>query len=81
MAEVLAQEVKYVGGVGEVRARLLEREVGVKTIGDLMMRFPYRYIDRTRIWQIGEITEDMESSFVQLRCRVIGKGYQGEGRK
>mgnify|MGYP003417299982 FL=1 len=65
MAEVLAQEVKYVGGVGEVRARLLEREVGVKTIGDLMMRFPYRYIDRTRIWQIGEITEDMESSFVQ----------------
>ena len=81
MAEVLAQEVKYVGGVGEVRARLLEREVGVKTIGDLLMRFPYRYIDRTRIWQIGEITEDMESSFVQLRCRVIGKGYQGEGRK
>lgn len=36
----MAQEVKYVGGVGEVRARLLEREVGVKTIGDLMMRFP-----------------------------------------
>ena len=52
MAEVLAQEVKYVGGVGEVRARLLEREVGVKTIGDLMMRFPYRYIDRTRILRI-----------------------------
>ena len=81
MAEVLATEIKFVSGVGEVRARLFEREVGVKTIGDLLWRFPYRYIDRTRIWQIGEITEDMESSFVQLRCRVIGKGYQGEGRK
>ena len=81
MSEVLKREVKFVGGVGEVRARLLEREVGVVTVGDLLMRFPYRYIDRTRIWQIGEITEDMESSFVQLRCRVVGKSYTGEGRK
>ena len=81
MAGVLQTDVKYVGGVGETRARLLEREVGVKSIGDLLLRYPYRYIDRTRIWHIADIGEDMESSYVQLRCRVVGKGYIGEGRK
>ena len=44
MADLLSREVKYLSGVGEARARLLEREVGVRTIGDLLGRFPYRYI-------------------------------------
>ena len=52
MSEILRREIKYVGGVGEVRARLLEREVGVRTIGDRLARYPYRYIDRTRTFRI-----------------------------
>ncbi|MBO5894710.1 MAG: ATP-dependent DNA helicase RecG [Alistipes sp.] len=81
MAGVLDREVKYLSGVGEARARLLEREVGVRTIGDLLLRFPYRYIDRSRLFTIGEIDESLESTYVQLRCRVVGKSYIGEGAK
>ena len=81
MSNILEREIKYVGGVGEVRARLLEREAGVRTIGDLLMRFPYRYIDRSTVRSIGEINETMESTFVQIRCRVVGKSFVGEGRK
>ena len=81
MADVLGRDIKYVSGVGEVRARLLEREVGVRTVGDLLMRFPYRYIDRTRLFRIADIDESMESTYVQLRCRVVGKSFVGEGRK
>ena len=81
MSNILEREIKYIGGVGEVRARLLEREVGVRTIGDLLMRFPYRYIDRSTVRSIGEINETMESTFVQIRCRVVGKSFVGEGRK
>ena len=81
MTDILRRDIKFVGGVGEVRARLLEREVGVRTIGDLLMRFPYRYIDRSRIFRINEIDETMESTFVQLRCRVVGLSFMGEGAK
>ena len=81
MTDVLGRDIKYVSGVGEVRARLLEREVGVRTVGDLLMRFPYRYIDRTRLFRIADIDESMESTYVQLRCRVVGKSFIGEGRK
>ena len=78
---VLSREVKYISGVGEVRAKLLEREVGVRTLEDLLMRFPYRYIDRTRILRIDEVDESMESSYIQLRCRMVGKSFTGEGAK
>lgn len=81
MADVLNREVKYLSGVGEARARLLEREVGVRTIGDLLSRFPYRYIDRSRVLTIREIDETLESTYVQLRCRVVGKSIIGEGAK
>ena len=81
MSEILSREIKYVGGVGEVRARLLEREVGVRTIGDLLARYPYRYIDRTRTFRLSEIDETMETTYVQLRCRVVGKSFSGDGPK
>ena len=81
MSEILRREIKYVGGVGEVRARLFEREIGVRTIGDLLMRYPYRYIDRTRTFRLSEIDESMETTYVRLRCRVVGRSITGEGRK
>ena len=81
MSELLRREIKYLTGVGEARARLLEREVGVHTIEDILMRFPYRYIDRSRIFRINELDETMESTYVQLRCRVVGRSYVGDGAK
>ena len=79
MSGVLARDIKFVGGVGELRAKVLEREAGVRTIGDLLMRFPYRYIDRTRHITLSEVDESMESTYVQVRCRLVGKSYVGEG--
>ena len=45
------------------------------------MRFPYRYVDRTRLFRFSDIDESMESTYVQLRCRVVGKSYVGEGAR
>ena len=78
---MLSREIKYVGGVGEVRARTLEREAGVRTIGDLLMRFPFRYIDRTRQMNISEVDESMESTYILLRCRIVGRSFIGEGSR
>ena len=81
MASWLDNNVKYVAGVGEARAKLLEKELGILSIGDLLRHYPFRYIDRTKIYSIGELNENMNSSLVQLRARVTGIGYAGVGRK
>ena len=76
----LSDDIQYVSGVGETRAKLLEKEIGVRTVGDMLNHFPYRYIDRTRIYRIADIT-DSGPTYVQFRARVTGVAYAGEGRK
>ena len=79
--EILDNDIKYVTGVGEARARLLERELGIRTVDDLLSHYPFRYIDRTRIYRIAEITDAAGLSYVQFRGRVMGVAYAGAGRK
>lgn len=73
--------IQFVPGVGEVRARLLEKELGIRTMGDMLWHFPHRYIDRTKIYAIGEVNESMTGTLIQLRARVTGTAYAGAGRK
>ena len=77
----LDSDIKFVPGVGEVRARLLEKELGIRTLGDMLWYFPYRYIDRTKIYRIADITDAAGLALVQFRARVTGIAYAGSGRK
>ncbi len=75
-------DIKFVPGVGEVRAKLLDKELGIRTVGDLLWHIPFRYVDRTKIYTIREILESGEQhSLVQFKGRVTGVSYAGEGRK
>ncbi|MEG2365691.1 MAG: ATP-dependent DNA helicase RecG [Alistipes sp.] len=80
MDRYLDNEIKFVSGVGEVRAKLLEKELGIRTLDDLLSHYPFRYIDRTKIYRIAEIA-DADSTLVQFRARVTGTSYAGVGRK
>ena len=79
--EILDNDIKYVPGVGEARAKLLDRELGIRTVGDLLSHYPFRYIDRTRVYRIAEITDTAGLAYVQFRARVMGVAYAGAGRK
>ncbi len=81
MGSKLDNSIKYVAGVGEVRARLLERELGIRTLRDMLYHFPFRYIDRSRTYRIAEVDENSSAAFVQIRARVVGFGLTGEGGK
>ncbi len=80
MPSYLDNDIKYLAGVGEKKAKLLAAELGIRTLGDLLYYFPFRYIDRTKIYPIAEITEELDESFVQIRARVLGKKFAGHGR-
>ncbi len=80
MASYLDNDIKYLGGVGEARAKLLAGELGIRTLGDLLYYFPFRWIDRTRLYRIADITEASGETFVQIRARVSAKQFLGAGR-
>lgn len=59
----------YLPGVGPRRKELLVKEINVRTFGDLLEYYPYKYVDRSKIYIISEITADMP--FVQLKGRIL----------
>lgn len=77
----MMQDIQFVAGVGEARAKLLGKELGIRTVGDLLNHFPFRYIDRTRIYPIREVNEAAQLTYVQIRARIAGIAYAGEGAK
>ncbi|MFI3248233.1 MAG: ATP-dependent DNA helicase RecG [Rikenellaceae bacterium] len=80
MATILHNEVKFLPGVGDVRAQLLSKELGITNFEDLLYHFPFRYIDRTRIYTVDEL-RTADGLLVQFRARVVSVGYSGEGSK
>lgn len=66
---LLEQDVMYLPGVGPRRKDLLNNELGVATYGDLLEYFPYKYVDRTKIYRISELTGDMP--FVQIKGHIL----------
>lgn len=73
------QDVKYLPGVGPKRAKLLADELHVCTLHDLLYYFPYKHIDRTRLYYVHELTADMP--YVQIRGQILSFDVEGEGRK
>ncbi len=79
MPELSDLDIKYLPGVGPKRAELLARELGIRSYRDLLYYFPYKYIDRSKTYRIGEITGSMP--YIQLRGRIIAYATQGEGAR
>ena len=79
MFDILSQDIKYLKGIGPLRAKVLYSDMSIRTIRDLLETYPYRYIDRSRTYKICELREGM--SFVQIRGRIISFQAEGSGRK
>ncbi|MCM1005811.1 MAG: ATP-dependent DNA helicase RecG [Prevotella sp.] len=69
--------LQYIKGVGEIRAKLLAKELGINTVRDLLYMPPLRYIDRSRMYPIKELTTDMPA--VQVLGRFVNFMEEGEG--
>jgi ATP-dependent DNA helicase RecG len=77
---ILHQDIQYLPGVGPNRKKMLSEELGIKTIGDLLQYYPYRYVDRSRLYSIRELTGDMP--FVQVKGHILSfETFKMNGRK
>ncbi len=78
MSNILDRDIKYLPGIGEKRAALLDKELGIRTFRDMLYTFPYRYIDRSRVYSISEIDSSM--AYIQIRGRIIRTSTAGSGK-
>ncbi len=76
MNRLIDQEIKYLKGVGPKKAELLGKELGMYNFRDLLYYFPYKYIDRSRIYTIREI--DMAQTFIQLKGKIQHFRIEGQ---
>lgn len=72
-------DIKYLAGVGPKKAEILNKEIDVYSIEDLLYYFPYKYIDRNRIYFVHEVDSNMQ--YIQLKGRITAFETFGEGRK
>ena len=66
---ILQQDIQYLAGVGPQRKKMLREELGIETFGDLLEYYPYKYVDRSKVYTIRELTGDMP--FVQVVGRIL----------
>ena len=59
----------YLPGVGPKRKEILSKELGISSWGDLLEYYPYKYVDRSRLYTINELSADMP--FVQIKGRIL----------
>jgi ATP-dependent DNA helicase RecG len=79
MAGFMDQDIKFLPGVGPKKAELLDKELKIKTFGDLIYYFPYKYIDRTKFYRISEIHTQMP--YIQLKGKIRSIEAIGMGNK
>ncbi|MBQ3575889.1 MAG: ATP-dependent DNA helicase RecG [Coprobacter sp.] len=78
MSEFSKIDIKFLAGVGPKRAEILKKEIGVATYEDLLYYFPYKYIDRSKIFKINEI--DGNFPYIQIEGEIISYEEVGSGR-
>jgi ATP-dependent DNA helicase RecG len=79
MSNFFQTKLEYLRGVGLQRAQLLGKELGLFTYGDLIQRYPFRYLDRTQFYNIVDLHDDLP--YVQVKGILRGREVIGEGPK
>ena len=69
MSSILDQDIMFLPGVGPKKKEILSKELGINSYGDLLEYYPYKYVDRSRIFHISELTPDMP--YVQIKGRIL----------
>lgn len=69
MSSILDQDIQFLPSVGPKTKEILSKELSIRSYGDLLEYYPYKYVDRSKIFHISELTSDMP--FVQLKGKIL----------
>ncbi len=74
---LLDKPIEFLKGVGPQRSEVLKKELGIFTWLDLLQHFPFRYVDKSRIYTIREIipgTQYIQLNGIIQKVDLIKKG-------
>ncbi len=74
----LDTKIEFLKGVGPKRAEILRKELGIATFGQLLVYYPFRYIDKSKVYSIAEINS--EEAYIQLKGKITTLQTLGERR-
>ncbi len=75
---ILSSKLEFLKGIGPAKAELLNKELNIHSVEDLLNHFPFRYVDKTKIQKISELTG--EEDYVQLKGTITQMQLLGTGR-
>lgn len=78
MADIFSTDIKFLPGIGPKKAEIFNKELDIFTVDDLLHYYPYKYIDKSRIFYVHEIDGNMP--YIQLKGRITAFETLGEGR-
>ena len=70
-------DLQYIPGIGPKKAEVLQSELHVSSDEELLTYFPYRYVDKSRIYKISEIDGTMP--YILLKGHFIDFEELGNG--
>ncbi|MCF8336039.1 MAG: ATP-dependent DNA helicase RecG [Bacteroidales bacterium] len=78
-ATVFNKDITYLPGVGPKRAKLFAEELDIKYYGDLLYYFPYKYVDRTKFYNIKDVHPDLAN--IQIKGKIVKFELAGKPNK
>ncbi|MDR2979108.1 MAG: ATP-dependent DNA helicase RecG [Bacteroidales bacterium] len=75
---LLDTPVEFLKGVGPKKGELFKKEFNISTYDDLLHYYPYRHVDKSKIYKISE--SRVEGAFIQFRGRVQSYEIVGQQR-
>ena len=78
MSYLSTQDIKFLAGVGPKRALTLNKEAGIYCYEHLLYYFPFKYVDRSKVYKVIEITADLP--YIQVKGRFTSFETIGQGR-
>ncbi|MBW6490409.1 MAG: ATP-dependent DNA helicase RecG [Lentimicrobium sp.] len=75
---ILDTPIEYLKGIGPSRAEMLRKEIEVSTFGEMLQYYPFRYVDRSKFYNVSDINSD--AAWVQLKGKITSIQTIGAGR-
>ncbi|MBL7790257.1 MAG: ATP-dependent DNA helicase RecG [Chitinophagales bacterium] len=75
----LSSTIESIAGLAAARCELLKKNFQIFTVYDLLHHFPFRYIDKSKVYQIAEVDESLQ--YIQLYGTISNFQMIGEGPK
>lgn len=76
--DLLETPIEFLKGVGPKKADILRKEFNIFTFDDLLNYYPYRHIDKSKVYHIADIQS--EGAYIQLKGRVVSSEIMGQQR-